>query len=212
MSWVVADAQKLPVCPFTVVFIIAYTFWHCVPCPQFESNSFDLYTIAFGIRNVPDIPLALSEAYRVLKPGGRLMVLEFRYEGRCCAVWPAACNVFCRLHVTRSSHVTMPGLSNLYDLVSVCLKFCRAGLLHFSRAGVQYSFNVVPLMGQLITQNRDAYQVRVASDCLPRAGTLTHACIHPLSIWWRAFGSFPVRRSLRASSRTPGFLSSSSRT
>jgi demethylmenaquinone methyltransferase/2-methoxy-6-polyprenyl-1,4-benzoquinol methylase len=36
-----------------------------------------VYTIAFGIRNVPRIPLALSEAHRVLKKGGRLMILEF---------------------------------------------------------------------------------------------------------------------------------------
>lgn len=43
----------------------------------FEDNSFDAYTIAFGIRNVPDIDKALREAYRVLKRGGRLMVLEF---------------------------------------------------------------------------------------------------------------------------------------
>ena len=43
----------------------------------FEANSFDAYTIAFGIRNVPRIDLALSEAYRVLKRGGRLLVLEF---------------------------------------------------------------------------------------------------------------------------------------
>ena len=43
----------------------------------FESNSFDAYTIAFGIRNVPRIDVALSEAYRVLKRGGRLLVLEF---------------------------------------------------------------------------------------------------------------------------------------
>lgn len=43
----------------------------------FENNSFDAYTIAFGIRNVPRIDVALSEAYRVLKRGGRLLVLEF---------------------------------------------------------------------------------------------------------------------------------------
>ena len=38
---------------------------------------FDAYTIAFGIRNVPRIDVALSEAYRVLKPGGRFVCLEF---------------------------------------------------------------------------------------------------------------------------------------
>ncbi len=43
----------------------------------FEAGSFDAYTIAFGIRNVPRIDVALSEAYRVLKRGGRLLVLEF---------------------------------------------------------------------------------------------------------------------------------------
>jgi demethylmenaquinone methyltransferase/2-methoxy-6-polyprenyl-1,4-benzoquinol methylase len=43
----------------------------------FEPNSFDAYTVAFGIRNVPHIDVALKEAYRVLKRGGRLLVLEF---------------------------------------------------------------------------------------------------------------------------------------
>jgi demethylmenaquinone methyltransferase/2-methoxy-6-polyprenyl-1,4-benzoquinol methylase len=43
----------------------------------FEDNSFDAYTIAFGIRNVPRIEQALGEAYRVLKRGGRILVLEF---------------------------------------------------------------------------------------------------------------------------------------
>lgn len=43
----------------------------------FEANSFDAYTIAFGIRNVPRIDVALKEAHRVLKRGGRLLVLEF---------------------------------------------------------------------------------------------------------------------------------------
>ncbi|WP_460272879.1 bifunctional demethylmenaquinone methyltransferase/2-methoxy-6-polyprenyl-1,4-benzoquinol methylase UbiE [Celeribacter sp. ULVN23_4] len=55
LQWVTGDAMKLP----------------------FEDNQFDVYTISFGIRNVTRIPDALSEAYRVLKPGGRLMVLEF---------------------------------------------------------------------------------------------------------------------------------------
>ena len=43
----------------------------------FESNTFDFYTISYGIRNVSDINLALKEALRVLKPGGRFMCLEF---------------------------------------------------------------------------------------------------------------------------------------
>ncbi|QKV19749.1 bifunctional demethylmenaquinone methyltransferase/2-methoxy-6-polyprenyl-1,4-benzoquinol methylase UbiE [Oricola thermophila] len=43
----------------------------------FEDGSFDAYTIAFGIRNVPDIPKALGEAHRVLKRGGRFLCLEF---------------------------------------------------------------------------------------------------------------------------------------
>ena len=43
----------------------------------FEDRSFDAYTIAFGIRNVPRIQKALQEAHRVLKRGGRILVLEF---------------------------------------------------------------------------------------------------------------------------------------
>jgi demethylmenaquinone methyltransferase / 2-methoxy-6-polyprenyl-1,4-benzoquinol methylase len=45
----------------------------------FPDQHFDAYTIAFGIRNVPKIPQALKEAYRVLKPGGRFMCLEFSH-------------------------------------------------------------------------------------------------------------------------------------
>lgn len=55
LDWVVGDAMALP----------------------FADNTFDVYTISFGIRNVTRIPDALSEAFRVLKPGGRIMVLEF---------------------------------------------------------------------------------------------------------------------------------------
>ena len=44
---------------------------------QFDDNTFDLYTIAFGLRNVTNVDAALTEARRVLKPGGRFMCLEF---------------------------------------------------------------------------------------------------------------------------------------
>ncbi len=43
----------------------------------FSPNTFDCATISFGIRNVDNVPLALTEMYRVLKPGGRIVVLEF---------------------------------------------------------------------------------------------------------------------------------------
>ena len=42
-----------------------------------KDNSFDFYTISFGLRNTKDLDKALSEAYRVLKPGGRYLCLEF---------------------------------------------------------------------------------------------------------------------------------------
>ena len=44
---------------------------------KFKDNTFDYYTISFGIRNILNINKALSEAFRVLRPGGRFMCLEF---------------------------------------------------------------------------------------------------------------------------------------
>lgn len=48
-------------------------------CLPFADKCFDLVSIAFGLRNITDIPKALRQMYRVLKPGGRLLVLEFSH-------------------------------------------------------------------------------------------------------------------------------------
>jgi len=55
----------------------------------FDTASFDAYTIAFGIRNVTDIPAALREAYRVLKRGGRFYCMEFSSSD-----WPGFSQVY----------------------------------------------------------------------------------------------------------------------
>lgn len=55
LSWVPGNAEHLP----------------------FDDNTFDIYTIAFGLRNVTHIDAALADAYRLLKPGGRFCCLEF---------------------------------------------------------------------------------------------------------------------------------------
>ncbi len=55
IKWIIASAERLPIL----------------------ENSFDFYTISFGLRNTKNISKALSEAYRVLKPGGRFLCLEF---------------------------------------------------------------------------------------------------------------------------------------
>lgn len=95
LSWVVGDAEELP----------------------FDDNQFDIYTIAFGIRNVTHIEQALQEAQRVLKPGGRFMCLEF-------------------------SKVSNPILSRLYDA---------------------YSFQVIPVLGEVIAGDWKSYQYLVES-------------------------------------------------
>ncbi|XP_059193439.1 2-methoxy-6-polyprenyl-1,4-benzoquinol methylase, mitochondrial [Centropristis striata] len=95
LSWVVGDAEELP----------------------FDDNQFDIYTIAFGIRNVTHIDQALQEALRVLKPGGRFMCLEF-------------------------SKVTNPVLAKLYDA---------------------YSFQMIPVLGEVIAGDWKSYQYLVES-------------------------------------------------
>lgn len=93
--------------------------WVCgnaefLPLPD---ESVDIYTIVFGLRNVTHISKALQEAFRVLKPGGTFVCLEF-------------------------SKVTLPPLASLYDL---------------------YSFSLLPWLGEIVAQDREAYQYLVES-------------------------------------------------
>ena len=81
----------------------------------FENDTFDYYTIAFGIRNIPDKHLALKEAYRVLKPRSKFLCMEFSAP-RC-----------------------------------------------FKKAYDTYSFKAIPMIGQLIAKNRQAYEYLVES-------------------------------------------------
>ena len=81
-------------------------------CLPFADGSFDCVTISFGLRNVTDKAAALASMYRVLRPGGQLLVLEF-------------------------SHPVNPLLGRLYD---------------------QYSFSVLPRLGQLIAGDADSYR------------------------------------------------------
>ena len=55
INWIISSAENLP----------------------FDNNKFDFYTISFGLRNTKNINKSLKEAYRVLKPGGRFLCLEF---------------------------------------------------------------------------------------------------------------------------------------
>ncbi|CAH9055989.1 unnamed protein product [Cuscuta epithymum] len=80
---------------------------------NFGNNSMDGYTIAFGIRNVTHIEKALSEAYRVLKPGGRFLCLEL-------------------------SHVDVPILKDLYDFYSFSIIPTVGEIVTGDRESYQY--------------------------------------------------------------------------
>ncbi len=78
----------------------------------FADNTFNCITIAFGLRNVTHKDKALESMFRILKPGGKLLILEF-------------------------SKTTVPGFDKVYDF---------------------YSFNILPRIGQWITQDSKSYQ------------------------------------------------------
>ncbi|TFK52275.1 UbiE/COQ5 methyltransferase [Heliocybe sulcata] len=80
---------------------------------EFPDNTFDLYTIAFGIRNCTSIPMVLQEAYRVLKPGGTFACLEF-------------------------SKVTNPLLGSFYDQYSFSVIPLLGTILAGDRESYQY--------------------------------------------------------------------------
>ncbi|KAI3390118.1 hypothetical protein SNEBB_010159 [Seison nebaliae] len=89
---------------------------------NFEDNQFDFYSICFGIRNCSNISNVLSEAFRVLKPGGAFFCMEFTPEV--------------------SASILTPVVQKLYDI---------------------YSFQLIPVFGQLIASDYDSYQYLVES-------------------------------------------------
>ena len=121
LHWVCGDAQALP----------------------FPERAMDAYTIAFGLRNVTDIDQALAEAYRVLRPGGRVFCLEF-------------------------SRVSVPILAQLYDLYSYRVLPALGQTVARDRESYQYlvdSIRRFPPQDDLATRFRAAgfEQVRYRS-------------------------------------------------
>lgn len=118
----------------------------------FPDNHFDVYTIAFGLRNVTRIDNALSEAYRVLKPGGKFFCLEF-------------------------SHVRPKLFAKAYDLYSYSVIPKMGEMIAKDRESYQYlveSIRKFPKQEQLIKRMNNAGFSRT------HYSNLSHgiACIH----------------------------------
>jgi demethylmenaquinone methyltransferase / 2-methoxy-6-polyprenyl-1,4-benzoquinol methylase len=106
----------------------------------FPANSYDAVTVAFGIRNVPRIAAALSEAYRVLRIGGRFLCLEF-------------------------SHVDVPGFDRIYDFYSFNVIPALGGAVVNDADAYRYlveSIRRFPLPNAFAALMRDAGFARVS--------------------------------------------------
>ena len=115
----------------------------------FADGSFDAYTIAFGIRNVTDIPAALREAHRVLKRGGRFYVLEFSTSE-----WPGFGDLY-----DRYSDKLIPKIGKLVARDEESYRYLVESIRRFPKmepframiadAGFK-STNVEPILGGLV--------------------------------------------------------------
>ena len=116
---------------------------------SFADSSFDAYTIAFGIRNVTDIPAALREAYRVLKRGGRFYCLEFSTSE-----WPGfgeAYEKYADKLIPRIGRAVAKDEDSYRYLVESIRRFPRmeAFRVMIGEAGFQ-STSVEPILGGLV--------------------------------------------------------------
>ncbi len=111
----------------------------------FTDNSFDLVTIAFGIRNFVDVPAGLAEFYRVLKPGGQFMCLEF-------------------------SKPVLPLFDVVYDAYSFNVIPAMGEIITGDRASYQY---LVESIRRFPDQERFAKWIRQAGFSLVRYDNLT---------------------------------------
>ena len=116
---------------------------------SFPDGSFDAYTIAFGIRNVTDVPAALKEAHRVLRRGGRFYCLEFSTSE-----WPGFADlyeVFARNMIPRLGRAVADDEDSYRYLVESIRRFprleqfrCMIGEAGFRQASAE------PILGGLV--------------------------------------------------------------
>jgi demethylmenaquinone methyltransferase/2-methoxy-6-polyprenyl-1,4-benzoquinol methylase len=128
LSWKVENAEKL----------------------SFGDGSFDAYTIAFGIRNVTDIPAALRESHRVLKRGGRFYCMEFSSSD-----WPGFSNLyeaFASRVIPRIGRAVANDEESYRYLVESIRRFPRPNVFKAMVADAGFArANAEPMLGGLVT-------------------------------------------------------------